>query len=1051
MSAAPSFRVLGPVRVEAADGPVLLPPQETLVVAALLAARGLDVERDTLCDLLYGRPDPAGPEGALAAQVYALGESLRDRGLPWLVRRTPFRWRLEVPAGSVDADRLGDWADAAVAFESTGHVDGSTLEALARNESWLLDRPLDGLVHPWFVPFRDALAQRQAAAAARFAAACVTARAAAASVPLLDAMVRRPHLRGHRDLWEQLAVAHLGTGDDAAALDATARGHAALLDLGRTQDAHWIAGLGRRIREREPALLLRATGRSAAPPPARPAAPTDGDVEIGVLGPVRVVVDGRTVTPRRVEQQLLLARLAVEGGRPVEAFDLLQSATGLVESPPRAALRVADELGDLTSALRTADPDRARLVRAGTTFALHLGPGVLDLDRFRADRNAAMEALDAGETDGVVDRLDAACRRFRRPALEHLPGRWAQDLRRDLEVEALEVHAVLADRLRRTSPSLHADRLVELHERFSPVSTRLWAAILQDRRDAGADEALAALVREAPYGLGPRLDEDLEVRAMLASARRHLAAGGVAAFDVGWVFPFELRLFGPFRLLVDGVDRTPRQPGRVATLAALVVERNRPVPWEQLARAGWPGRPVDDLREDVRREVLALTALASSEPPRVEVAHEPGGWALLLPDPCTDLDRVDALAARGDELLAQGRPREAAEQLTAAVTLCAAPPLEDLPGPWFDPARRRLETAAERVAVLLATALVDGVLAVKGAEPQPALDRLEALVRRHPGVLALRERLMTGYHLCGRDRDAAAVHELATALGPAFAGPAARLMTELRATLDAVGPVRSGVSFGVLDGVRVEVLGHRRRPGRRARRTLAALLLRRRAVLPAAELVTAVRGAVPDDAAADASRLVEETLGEVEGATRPRWGSPDAAEAAARRSPLSVRAVPGGWSAVLPADHLDLDVVEALDEKGAAAWRGGQATVAADSWRAVLRRIPDRPLPDLDGPWFDAERSRLVAWRAAVVARCVEAELACGRYADALPDLERLAAAAPHDETVAARLVGALVALGRRRDARAAYERCAAALRRTLGTSPGPALQMLVRSLLDDA
>ena len=31
------------------------------------------------------------------------------------------------------------------------------------------------------------------------------------------------------------------------------------------------------------------------------------------------------------------------------------------------------------------------------------------------------------------------------------------------------------------------------------------------------------------------------------------------------------------------------------------------------------------------------------------------------------------------------------------------------------------------------------------------------------------------------------------------------------------------------------------------------------------------------------------------------------------------------------------------------------------------------------------------------------------------------------------------------------YARARAALRRTLGTSPGPALQMLVRSLLDDA
>lgn len=783
-----------------------------------------------------------------------------------------------------------------------------------------------------------------------------------------------------------------------------------------------------------------------------------GETQVCVLGGVRLVVGGRQLTPRRGEEQLLLARLAVDAGRPVEALDLLDAAAeGL--APLRPASRVEDELRDVAAAVRRADPALCRLERTGTAWTLHLGAGVLDLDRFRGHRDAGLRALAAHDPDSAVDHLRTAAALFGRPALADLPGRWARRLRDALEVEALEAHVVLADLLTcGLVPADPAGAQAALARFFRPTF-RLWEDLVRSRLDAGADDVLAAALRTAGPALGTRLqsEDGYDLWSLLRDARVRVEArapAGSTGQPVAAGRDLEVRLFGRFAVRLDGRDVTPAEPADRAVLAALVLHRGTTVARPDLVAAGWPGIEVVDAAAVLRRTALTFSGLTSTVPPRAALHEDAAGYRLDLPDPCTDADRVEALLAVGSRLLTEGAARQAVEPLAEAADLCSRPALELLWGNGFAEHRDRLEALALTAAERLADALVDGVLTARGKQPDAALARLGALVARHPASLALRERLMTGHDLAGRPLDAVTAYETARAdLGPGFAGRRAEAMTALHRDLNRTREQGrlSTVRFHVLDRPGLEVLGRPATlPGRDDRRALAVFLLRRGTVVPALEVVTAVRGGDTLDPQTSAARIVDSLLRAVALATQAPFGTPKRAEREARRSPLSVTADSGGWHAELPPGVLDLDRVADTARQGLAALHRGDAAAAADALRDVLRRTPAAPFPDLDGAWFAAERDRIARWRQDLVPLCVRAELTCGRPADAVADLERLAAAAPHDEALAADLVGALATVGRTADAHAAYDRCAAALHHSLGTAPGPALRMLLRRL-DDA
>ncbi|MDG4823266.1 BTAD domain-containing putative transcriptional regulator [Asanoa sp. WMMD1127] len=153
---------------------------------------------------------------------------------------------------------------------------------------------------------------------------------------------------------------------------------------------------------------------------------------------------------------------------------------------------------------------------------------------------------------------------------------------------------------------------------------------------------------------------------------------------------------------------------------------------------------------------------------------------------------------------------------------------------------------------------------------------------------------------------------------------------------------------------------------------------------------------------------------------------------------------PGGYR--LAGDvSLDIDRVSEL----LAAARRPDEPDPAGRLGAALALWRGEPLSDLPDPAaFAPDLARLAAWRRQLESEWFTARLAAGGAAEALPDLERAAAADPLREDVQVLLATALYQVGRGADALSAV----AAYRRRLadehGLDPGPLLSELAGRLL---
>ncbi|MDX6407209.1 MAG: hypothetical protein QOE13_280 [Gaiellaceae bacterium] len=133
--------------------------------------------------------------------------------------------------------------------------------------------------------------------------------------------------------------------------------------------------------------------------------------------------------------------------------------------------------------------------------------------------------------------------------------------------------------------------------------------------------------------------------------------------------------------------------------------------------------------------------------------------------------------------------------------------------------------------------------------------------------------------------------------------------------------------------------------------------------------------------------------------------------------------------------ELDLEGFERLAESG-------QAKEALALWRGA-------PLLDLHEERFaDDARRRLEEQRVAVLEERIDNDLAAGRYADLIPELEQLVGEHPLRERLQAQLMQALYGAGRQADALDVYRRARRTLSEELGLQPGPQLQELERKIL---
>ncbi|MGH2920288.1 MAG: BTAD domain-containing putative transcriptional regulator [Solirubrobacteraceae bacterium] len=219
--------------------------------------------------------------------------------------------------------------------------------------------------------------------------------------------------------------------------------------------------------------------------------------------------------------------------------------------------------------------------------------------------------------------------------------------------------------------------------------------------------------------------------------------------------------------------------------------------------------------------------------------------------------------------------------------------------------------------------------------------------------------------------------------------------------------------------------------GNKPRAVLAVLLLHANEPVSAERLALALWG---EDAPGSAVKTVQVHVSRL----RKALGDPDIVDTSAAGYRLRVRP-----------DELDAQRFERLVEDGRRALSAGQAEQASSLLRDALSLWRGPALAELaDEPFAAAEIARLEEQRLAALEARVEADLAAGRHAELVGELQQLVGDHPIRERLAGQLMLALYRCGRQSEALEAYAQARRMLVSEIGVEPGPELRRLQDAIL---
>jgi DNA-binding SARP family transcriptional activator/pimeloyl-ACP methyl ester carboxylesterase len=155
-----------------------------------------------------------------------------------------------------------------------------------------------------------------------------------------------------------------------------------------------------------------------------------------------------------------------------------------------------------------------------------------------------------------------------------------------------------------------------------------------------------------------------------------------------------------------------------------------------------------------------------------------------------------------------------------------------------------------------------------------------------------------------------------------------------------------------------------------------------------------------------------------------------------------------GYVLELEPDALDLSRFERLRLEAQEAFASGDAARASGRFRDALALWRGAPLAEFQEPFARAEMGRLEELRLTCLEARIEADLAGGRHADLVGELETLVARHPLREGLRAQQLLALYRSGRQPEALAAYQAFRATLSDELGLEPSARLRELERRML---
>ena len=230
-----------------------------------------------------------------------------------------------------------------------------------------------------------------------------------------------------------------------------------------------------------------------------------------------------------------------------------------------------------------------------------------------------------------------------------------------------------------------------------------------------------------------------------------------------------------------------------------------------------------------------------------------------------------------------------------------------------------------------------------------------------------------------------------------------------------LGPLEVGEEGGTL-----------RLGGSKQRAVLASLLLHANEVVSRDRLIDELWGASPPETAPTALQVHVSQLRKALGRDL-------------------ILTQPPGYLIRVGDGELDLHRFEQLVSRA----RGEEPALTARLLREGLALWRGAPLAELGDAFAPAERARLEEQRLAVLEQRIEADLALGRHAELVPELESLVREGPLRERLRGQLMLALYRCGRQADALEVYRSGRRLLDEELGLKPDDELQRLERAILN--
>ncbi|WP_198655161.1 AfsR/SARP family transcriptional regulator [Streptomyces geranii] len=191
-------------------------------------------------------------------------------------------------------------------------------------------------------------------------------------------------------------------------------------------------------------------------------------MEIQLLGPVGLRLDGRRAELGSDRERVLLASLALEAGRPV-ALDTIVDRLWDGDPPPHARENVHTYVSRTRRQLRLADPSSRqahRITNHAHTYTLETDPGSVDWHRFQHLVTESGGIAPTGDDERTAALLDRAEQLWQGEALAGLPGLWAETVRRTLTERRLRAT------VSRFAAALRLGRFAELTAELSALVER---------------------------------------------------------------------------------------------------------------------------------------------------------------------------------------------------------------------------------------------------------------------------------------------------------------------------------------------------------------------------------------------------------------------------------------------------------------------------------------------------------------------------------------------------------------------------------------------------